>query len=107
MLKIEIGLDKEQILIDNKYEVNAIYNFIDELFTSENLIKEPSDNDLLIFIGKEPYHDFAKMFNCIFYLEKQDWFMDYVRVWNFYNNGRYENILQQSKEKLAKYGKVI
>jgi hypothetical protein len=86
MLKLEIALDEQKIVDEGKYEVSSIYKCIDDIFTQNNLLKAEVSENSHFYCDKGKNTDLADMFRCIFYLETQDWFMDYVITWLFYNS---------------------
>lgn len=115
MLKLEIGFDEERILKDGKYDLDAMYKYLDKLFIHQGLQKDCTTNKSVFYKGTGKNTDMAAIFSCVFHLEKKDWFMEYVNLWLLYDNENttdeenyeIEDILIQSRKKLANLGKAV
>lgn len=89
MLKLEIILDKEKIEVGGKYDWVAMQTVLDEIFEQQGLIK----SDVGIYVGGGRVSDFANFWRIIWALAEEEWFMDNVKKWVWYNSddGRDEN----------------
>jgi hypothetical protein len=104
MLKLEIALDEQKIIQVGEYTVDSIYSCLDKIFTENRLKKYEVVGTSHFYCDTGKKSDLADMFRCIFYLETQKWFMDYVTTWLLYdsyatnkeNEFEIEDILAQS-----------
>ena len=102
MLKVEIAFDEDKVLAEEKYDLNKMYEIIDNAFANYGIVK----------LGKGIYRDngskkdFGRMWCIILELLETDWFMDNASKLMWYNSNRgkneddfyYEDVLQGYKE---------
>ena len=89
MLKVEIVFDEENIVAEDKYDIEKMYAVIDEAFAQYGIRKETKG----VYVGGEKGSDFAHMWKVNLQLTKEKWFMDNAVKWLWYNsdNGIDEN----------------
>lgn len=81
MFRMIIQLDKEKILREQKYELEAMYCKLDKVFYSKHFLPIETKKYDRIYQGTDDYKDFGRM-GCIYLaLKKQEWFMNNVSVW--------------------------
>ena len=91
MLKLEIKLDENKILADQKYKVESIYQALEQAFAKYRLNKTQEPDGTLCFFGNGNPKDYGA-FGCIITsLKEKAWFMDYVTKWIWYNSDDGEN----------------
>ena len=77
MLKLEIKLDENKILADQKYKVESIYQALEQAFAKYRLNKTQEPDGTLCFFGNGNPKDYGA-FGCIITsLKEKAWFMDY------------------------------
>lgn len=85
MQKVEIELD-ETILQKSGYDVNKVYNAIDNLFKDKNIILEKSASKIRTYKGSGDKQDFGAIWVVNLFLEEQEWFTKSVVKWLYYNS---------------------
>ena len=86
MLKLEIKMDEDKILADQKYRVESIYQALEQAFARYRLGKTKESDGTLCFVGNGNPKDYGA-FGCIITsLKEKAWFMDYVTKWIWYNS---------------------
>lgn len=78
MLKMWIELDEEKILAEKKYDLASIHRVIKDSCASRG-----------IYADKEGFYvggTFGKFGGLILGLSKEEWFMDNVKQWLWYNS---------------------
>jgi virulence-associated protein VapD len=83
MKKVQIIMDENKIRAERKYDLSKIYRAIDSVFVGKyGLVKD--DNGFYIESGRK--NDFADFWNAILLLKSQEWFLDNVRTWLWFNS---------------------
>ena len=86
MLKLEIKMDEDKILADQKYRVESIYQALEQAFARYKLGKTKEPDGTLCFVGNGNPKDYGA-FGCIITsLKEKAWFMDYVTKWIWHNS---------------------
>ncbi len=86
MLKLEIKMDEKKIAADRKYQVESIYQALEQAFARYRLNKTEESDGTLCFVGNGNPKDYGA-FGCIITsLKEKAWFMDYVTKWIWYNS---------------------
>lgn len=81
MFQMIIQLNEEKIVSENKYELEKMYNKLDEVFHNKHFIRLQGGDYARVYQGTDDYKDFGRL-GCIYLaLKKQEWFMDNVSVW--------------------------
>ena len=84
--KVEILLDEEKIIRDDKYEPQAVYNCIRDSFAQFNLPEQKTEKPYhLIFTDKDRKTDYGALWRVILDLYEMDWFKRYIRKYTWYN----------------------
>lgn len=109
LYKVEIELDDEKILADDKYYVEDIYAMIRKWFADEGIHEVENDNHMLVFASnKDDDKEFARFGLVETELMDSKWFRPYVKKFMWYNRLRgkdyKENILAEDKRYHKKYG---
>lgn len=86
MLKLEIKLDDNKIIADNKFKIEKIYQTLEEAFKKCQLRQEKEKDGTLFFYGSGNSKDYGAFGGIITSLEEKPWFMDYVTRWIWYNS---------------------
>lgn len=101
--KLEIELDDEKILADDKYSLKDIYEGIRQMFADEGIPEIKTDSHMLVFASnKRDDKEFARFGLIETTLIEQDWFLPYVTrlMWydTIYGEVSQENVLKVFKE---------
>lgn len=90
MLKLEIKLDDEKILKESVYQLDGVYQTIENVFEKSRLPGEKGEDGTMVFYGTGNIRDFASFGKIITWLKKKEWFINNVTKWVWYNsdNGR-------------------
>lgn len=84
--KIEIELDDEKIISDNKYVIESIYEAIRGMFANEGIQEVKSDSHMLVFASnKTDDKEFARFGAIECSLLESDWFLPYVTRFMWYD----------------------
>ncbi|MCI8833828.1 MAG: hypothetical protein HFH24_00390 [Ruminococcus sp.] len=103
MLKLEIKMDENKIVAEQKYQVESIYQALEQAFSQYRLNKIQQPDGTLCFTGDGNPKDYGA-FGCIITsLKEKVWFMDYVIRWIWYNSddGENEDVLYHYTKKLS------
>ena len=111
MVKLEIGFDETKLKQLNEYNINDIFDYIDEMFRNVNITKSEKSENGKIYFGNDNNQDMAKFFCGIFHLEEQEWFIKYAKEMILFDNTetpqkdifKAEDILSQIHNKLRKH----
>lgn len=91
MLKLEIKMDENKIIADQKYQVESIYQALEQSFSRYRLNQTKEPDGTLCFTGNGKPEDYGA-FGCIITsLKEKVWFMAYVTKWIWYNSDDGEN----------------
>lgn len=101
--KLEIELDDEKIIADNKYVIESIYDSIRSMFADEGIPEIKNDSHTMTFISKRyDKDDFAAFGLVETTLMDSKWFRPYVKkmVWynSAYGESYFENVIAAYKK---------
>ena len=99
-MTMEFTFDNEKIKAAG-YTTESIYEAMKSNFKSKGL-RCVNEGEVLVFGEIGDNNDYGKMIGMMSLLTCQDWFLDIASTWIFRENGGYEDVLRQVKEKLAK-----
>lgn len=86
MLKLEIKLDDPKILADGRYQIESIYEILEQVFADCGLRQvKNSDGTMVIYGGGDP-QDYGAFGGIITSLKEKPWFINYVMKWIWYNS---------------------
>ena len=91
MLKLEIKMDEEKIIADQKYRVESIYQVLKSVFSRYGLKRTEKPDGTMSFVGSGNPKDYGAFGAIITSLKEKDWFIDYVEKWIWYNSDDGEN----------------
>lgn len=91
MLKLEIKMDEEKILAEQKYRVESIYQALEQAFSQYKLNQTKDADGTMCFTGNGNPKDYGAFGSIITSLREKTWFMDYVTKWIWYNSDDGEN----------------
>jgi hypothetical protein len=102
--KLEIELDDEKILADDKYYLEDIYNAIRQMFAEDNIKEIKSDNGIFVFESDGTDDtDYAKIWFGMTSLFESKWFKNYAKKMDWYDKTygmiNHENVLKDWLEK--------
>lgn len=84
--KLEIELDDEKIIADDKYEIESIYETIRGMFADEGIPEVKTDGHILVFASnKTDDKEFARFGLIETTLIEKKWFMPYVKRMMWYD----------------------
>lgn len=86
MLKLEIKLDDQKIVLDNKYDIVSIYHSLKLAFDKCQLRCEQKPDGTMTVFGCGNPKDYGAFGGIITSLKEKPWFMDYVTKWLWYNS---------------------
>lgn len=100
--KLEIELDDEKILADNKYVIESIYDSIRGMFADEGIPEIKNNTHMLVFASnKTDDKEFARFGLIEGALLESDWFMPYVTRFMWYDT-LYGTVSQEDVIKVAR-----
>ncbi len=107
--KVEIELDDEKILAEDKYELSDIYAAIRHMFAKQDIPEVDSDSHMIVFVStKTDDKEFAKFGLVEMSLMDSKWFRPYVKKMFWYNaddgTDYYEDIIEEDRRCRIKYG---
>ena len=102
MMKMLIKLDEDKIRADGKYDVAAVWNWIDKQFARYNCIKESKGEGKVLYSGNPISDYFTCMGLSYLSLRKQQWFAQYCSEWVLYSNEDDEDLPLSDEDLLAK-----
>ena len=83
MLQMQVVLDIEKINQDKVYNAEKIQQAIDSVLLSEyKLVKTAGD----IYLGSGSEDDYASFWNAILTLKDEEWFLNNVKTWLWFNS---------------------
>lgn len=91
MLKLEIKLDEEKIREAGKYNPDSLRQMLVQAFASQRLDYFMEPDGTLFFVGGGNARDYGCFGKMITTLKNQQWFMEYVIRWIWYNSDDGEN----------------
>ncbi|MDR2046651.1 MAG: hypothetical protein LBP79_01870 [Clostridiales bacterium] len=87
MFKVSVLLDNDKILKEGKYDIKTIYYNVEKAYTDNGFIR---DYDLpdgsMMFYGVNGWADGDGMMFAQYFLQRQNWFMRYIKEWVAYEN---------------------
>lgn len=84
--KLEIELDDEKIIADNKYVIESIYDTIRGMFADEGIPEIKTNTHMLVFASNKTDDKELARFGLIeTTLIEKDWFMPYVTRMMWYD----------------------
>lgn len=101
--KIEIELDDEKIIDEDKYEIADIYSAIRKMFADEGIEEIKNNSHTLVFASnKEDNRELSRFALIETTLIDKDWFMSYVKrfMWfdTLYGVVSQENIINVARK---------
>jgi hypothetical protein len=104
VMKMKIVFDEEKVKREGKYDINSMYDIVDDYFNKKNLTKiargEYGDTGIS--------SDYGKLWASIDF-RKLDWFKSNLESWTFYefdddnNSWDYEDIIYSMNNSIYKY----
>ena len=77
MIKMLISLDEEKILKDGIYDIDDMWNLIDERFAEQKCVKEIQADDSVVYTGNPQRWDNFSAFGILCkFLNNAKWFVD-------------------------------
>lgn len=103
MMKMLIQLDEERIKVDDEYDLQEMWQAIDELFEDVKCIKEVQPDGSVMYSGNPNRDNLLADFGYA-YLSLTDWepFAQYCSKWICYDNEDNENLPLADEDVLAK-----
>ena len=98
--KVEILIDEEKVLQDDKYEPATMYEYIKDMFRTFHLREVKTEKpNFIVFIDRGNDKDFGGFWSAIWDLYEEDWFKRYALQCTWYNNveGNVEDVLVEGK----------
>ncbi|WP_321010026.1 hypothetical protein [Hungatella effluvii] len=86
MLKLEIRLDEEKIRETGKYAPESLRQTLIQSFAKQQLDSVVEPDGTLFFVGRGRARDYGCFGKMITALRNQQWFMEYVDRWIWYNS---------------------
>lgn len=87
MLKVEIEFNEEKVLAEDIYDLDKMYEIVDNAFAKYGIIKL----DKGVYRDTGSNKDFGRMWCVILAFSETDWFMDNVSKLMWYNSNRGKN----------------
>lgn len=93
--KVEILIDEEKVIEDDKYEPETMYEYIKNMFRKYNLKEVITDSpNHIIFTDRGNNKDMAGLFLVASDLSEFDWFRKYAKDFYGYEPGAHGNTLK-------------
>lgn len=103
MQKMLIQLDVEKIERENKYNIQEIWNLIDEIFSKGECIKEVQGDGSVMYYGNPKRGNYLADFGLAYLLlQRRDWFVDNAKTWTWYDNDDNESLPFQDTDCLKR-----
>ena len=83
MIKMQIIMDEEKILRENKYSLEKIYETLDRFFLDNLRLSKGDDG---FYLGNGAKTDFANFGRAMWTFSKKAWFMENVATWLYFNS---------------------
>lgn len=103
MLKMLIQMNSDKITHEEKYSILGITQTIDATFAKMGLLKLSDSSGSLIYCDTGDARDFGRFGAIVNALKKQQWFMDNVSEWIFYDSDDSDNPDDFSEENLLEH----
>lgn len=101
MMKMLIKLDEDKIRADGKYDVVAVWKWIDKRF--ENACTKEIQSDGAVLYSGDPQRDYYTCIGLAYLaLREQKWFASYCRQWIWYDNDDDEELPYQDMNVLLR-----
>lgn len=91
MLKMVIRMDRNKIIIENKYKIEGIYSTIDNAFIQMGFPRQVSESDILVYCDNGSARDYGRFGRIVNTLKRQTWFIENVAEWNLYESDDLDN----------------
>lgn len=91
MLKLEIKLDEGKIREAGRYAPDSLRQTLIQAFVKQQLDSVVESDGTMIFVGRGQAKDYGCFGKMITTLKNQQWFMEYVVRWLWYNSDDGEN----------------
>ena len=91
MMKMKIKIDKEKVNLYSEYNVDQMYNMIEDITKSANITKKDKDG---FYLGNDNEEDFANFGKIIIALNDSDWFIPFIDEWLWYVDNTIEDIAE-------------
>lgn len=86
MLKMIISMNKVKINAEKKYNLDSIQNTIDKLFLNLGLSLMEHSSRQWVYRDNGDDRDYGRFGRIVNTLKRQEWFMDNVEMWRFYDS---------------------
>jgi len=83
MIKMQIVLDHEKIAREQRYNAQKIQAALDNYMVNKLQLRK-GDNGF--YLGADPRKDFSRFGLAFSTLSDQDWFLDNVKTWLYFNS---------------------
>lgn len=87
MLKVEILMNEEKVINEDIYDLDKMYQIIDDLFAEYNLPKIAKGT----YVDNKNKDDFGAMWIIMFRLLKENWFISNAKKMLWYNSDGSDN----------------
>lgn len=111
MFKVEIELDKDKILRENKYNYKKMCDTLDKAFLQVGIPNISKNEETKLYSATGENDEFGRYWAIMVKLEREEWFTENVKKWLWYNESdinsskhHIDNLLEQF-EKEKKYGR--
>ncbi len=96
--KVEILIDEEKVIKDDKYEPQDMYDCIRKMFKRFDLSEIKTDKpNHFIFTDKGRKQDYGGLGRAMLDLYYSEWFLDYAikLIWHNYNSKSVEDVIKK------------
>ena len=102
MQKMLIQLDVEKIEREDKYDINKMWELIDEVFAERQCTKEVNADGSVMYTGTSKDDNYFGNFSSAYIILRQKrWFFENVKDWHWYDNDDDETLPFQDMDCLA------
>jgi virulence-associated protein VapD len=83
MIKMQIVMDDDKITNENRCSVDKIYAALDNYLVDRLQMKKAEGG---FYLGADQHRDFSRFGRAFSMLSDQDWFLDNVKTWLYFNS---------------------
>lgn len=101
--KVEIEVDDEKVVAEDKYYLGDVYAAIDRVFKDNNIPKLESNNEKFLTYGTKKHEKYSNIWLAILAIDESV-IMSYLSSfkWFNYETGEIDDIIEESKQEHTK-----
>ncbi|EHI58065.1 MAG: hypothetical protein ACLTC4_07160 [Hungatella hathewayi] len=100
MMKMLIRMDSNKINIEQRFNLNGIYDILNKMFLNLGLICMENGAESLVYRDNGNVKDYGSFGRIVNTLKKQSWFMENVTEWRLYDSDESDDPEEFNEEDL-------